>query len=179
LSQHLLRPRFELHVRWDADAVVRRFQQRLALPDSPCRGMVADLQRVIDLRVRPEDKHLWSPALGLQIEPAEDGEGAVVHGLIGPEPGVWTGIAFAYVGMATGVLFLLTLGTVQWSLDHQAWAFWLAGLLLFGIASVWLVARTGQRLAAPQTAQLRHFLEEVLELPREEQARTDADPYHP
>ena len=178
MSQHLLRPRFALRVPWDADAVVRRFQERLAHPDCPCRGMVADLQRVIDLRVRAADRHLWSPALGLQIEPAEDGEGSMVHGLIGPEPGVWTGIAFAYVGMATGLLFLLTLGSVQWSLGHDAWAFWLALVLVVGVASVWLVARAGQRLAAPQTAQLRHFLEEVLDLPRQERALTDEDPYH-
>ena len=178
MSQHLLRPRFEVRVPWDADAVVRRVQERLARPESPCWGMVAELQRVIDLRMKPEEKHLWSPALGLQIEPDEESGGAVVHGLIGPEPAVWTGIAFAYVGLFTGLAFLLTLGAVQWSLGYTMWAFWLAGLLAIGVGGVWVVARTGRKLAAPQTAVLRHFIEEVLELPREERARTDEDPYH-
>lgn len=180
MSQELrLRPRFELRLPQDPDAIVRRVQERLGADDCPCRGMVADLQRVIDLRMPPEDKHLWSPALSLQIEPEPDGaEGSVVHGVIGPEPEVWTGIAFAYVGIGTGLLFLLTFGSVQLVLDHTPWAFWLAGLLAVAMASVWLVARTGKRLAAPQTVVLRHFLEDALELGPNERRHTDVDPYH-
>lgn len=148
------------------------------MPDCPCRGMVADLQRVIDLRVQPEERHLWSPALNLHVEPAEDGDGSVVHGLIGPEPGVWTGIAFATVGIGTGLLFLLTFGTVQLSLGHSPWALWLAGILAIALLAVWAISRTGKRLAEPQTVVLRHFLEDALELDPDERRHTDADPYH-
>lgn len=161
----------------DPDAVVARLQAWLARPDCPCRGMVAAMQRVVDLRVRPEQRHLWSPALGLQIE--EDEQGTVIHGLIGPEPGVWTCIAFSYVALATGLLFLLTFGFVQLSLGQTAWAFWLAAVLAALTATVWFVARAGQRLAAPQTAELRHVVEDALGLSAAEHARTDEDPYHP
>lgn len=168
-----------MHLQFEPDEVVQRIQRRLAAADAPCRGFVAEKQRVIDLRVLETDKHLWSPALGLQIEADEErGEGSVVHALIGPEPAVWTGIAFCYVALITGQLFTLTLGCVQKFLGQYAWAFWISGALLLAMIGVWFVARAGQKLAAPQTVVLRHFLEDVLELDSSQRARTDADPYH-
>jgi len=158
---------------------VQRIQRRLAASDAPCRGFVAEKQRVIDLRVSEQGKHLWSPALGLQIEAdRERGDGSVVHALIGPEPGVRTAIAFCYVASITGLLFSLTLGFVQKFLDQYAWSFWVAGALLVGMIAVWFVARAGQRLAAPQTTELRHFLEDALELDISQRMRNDVDPYH-
>lgn len=140
--------------------------------------MVADVQRVIDLRLPPEEKHLWSPALGLQIEANKEGEGSVVHALIGPEPAVWTAIAFCYVALITGLLFTVTFGAVQNFLGQSPWAFWIAGALLLAMVGVWWVARAGKALAAPQTIVLRHFLEDALDLDPSERARTDSDPYH-
>lgn len=159
--------------------VVRCIQARLALPDCPCRGFVAELQRVIDLRMPPEEKHLWSPALGLQIEadPEQEG-GSVVHALIGPEPAVWTAIAFCYVALITGLLFTVTFGAVQNFLGQSPWAFWLAGFMLLAMLAVWWIARAGKVLAAPQTVVLRHFLEDALGLDRSQRELTDADPYH-
>lgn len=179
MSQPRLRPRFELHLQHEPDEIVQRIQRRLAAPDAPCRGFVAEKQRVIDLRVPEQDKHLWSPALGLQIEadPKQD-QASVVHALIGPEPAVWTAIAFSYVALITGLLFTVTLGFVQKFLDQYAWSFWIAGGLLTAMVVVWFVARAGQRLAAPQTTVLRHFLEDVLELDESQRLRTDLDPYH-
>ena len=45
------------------------------------------------------------------------------------------------------------------------------------LVGVWWVARAGQKLAAPQTLVLRHFLEEVLQVDESQRLRTDADPY--
>lgn len=159
--------------------MVRTLRDRLLEDNAPCVGMVAEVQRVIDLRVRPEDKHTWSPALSLQIEADPDQEGAtLIRALIGPEPAVWTGIAFGYMALFTGVLFTVTFGVVQTSLGQPAWAFWIAGLLLLGFVGMWFFSRAGKQLAAPQTVVLRHFVEEALGLSAEEHARTDADPYH-
>ncbi len=163
----------------EPDEVVQCIQARLALPDCPCHGFVADVQRVIDLRIPQKDKHLWSPALGLQIEAdREQGHGSVVHALIGPEPAVWTAIAFCYVAMITGLLFTVTLGAVQNFLGQSPWAFWIAGALLLAMLGVWFVARAGKQLAAPQTVILRHFLEDALGLDRSQRELTDVDPYH-
>jgi hypothetical protein len=163
----------------EPDEVVRCIQERLALPDCPCRGFVAEVQRVIDLRMPPEEKHLWSPALGLQIEAnSEQGKGSVVHALIGPEPAVWTAIAFCYVALITGLLFTVTFGAVQNFLGQSPWAFWIAGAMLLAMLAVWWIARAGKQLAAPQTVVLRHFLEDALGLDRSQRELTDADPYH-
>ena len=101
----------------------------------------------------------------------------MVHALIDPEPALWTAIAFCYVASITGLMFTLTLGFVQKFLDQYAWAFWVAGALLVGMIAVWFVARAGQKLAAPQTTELRHFLEGALELDESQRLRTDVDPY--
>lgn len=168
-----------MHLALEPDEVVHCIKARLAQPDCPCRGFVADVQRVIDLRMPAEGKHLWSPALGLQIEAdTEQGRGSVVHALIGPEPAVWTAIAFCYVALITGLLFTITFGAVQNFLDQSPWAFWVAGGLLLAMLAVWWIARVGKQLAAPQTIVLRHFLEDALGLDRSERELTDADPYH-
>ena len=178
LSQPRLRPRFAWHIPIDPDEVVRRVELRLGQEGTPCRGYIAAQQRVVDLRVLEADKHLWSPALGLQIEEDPEVEGgSIVQGLIGPEPAGWTAIAFCYVSIIAGLLFTLTLGVVQKFLGDYAWSFWIAGALMLSMVGVWWVARAGQKLAAPQTLVLRHFLEEVLQVDESQRLRTDADPY--
>ena len=174
-----LRPRFAIELAEDPDAVVQRIRTSLLEPDIPCIGMIAEKERVIELRIAPADRHYWSPALGLQIEPAEDGDGTVLHGLIGPMPGVWTMLAFATIALGTGLLFLLTFGSVQLILDKDPWAMWLAVLHVILLIVVRVVAGQGRRIAAPQTVVLRHFLEDALGLDRSAQERTAAEPYRP
>ena len=174
-----VRPRFRVRVPMSADRVVARIEKRLQEPDCPCRGMVAARHHVIDLRVRERDRHFWSPALGVSVAEVEDaGGGSVVHGLIGPEPGVWTLFAMLYFGLLTAFGFAAIFGLVQWWLDLQPWGLWIAGGAVLATVAMYATARIGQSRAAPQTAMLRHFLESALDLPPEERAVTDRDPYH-
>jgi hypothetical protein len=157
-----LRPRFEMELPLTAAEAVARLRARLAEDGCPCRGMVADQQRHVDLRVHRAEQHLWSPALAMEIRDREEG-GSRVHALVGPNPSVWTMVAFSQLALITAALFLFTLGGVQLLLDRPPWALAAGGAALLLVAAVWLAARIGQRLAAPQTALLRRFLEESFE----------------
>ncbi len=175
MSPHRLRPRFRLHLELTPAEALAQLQAALK-QDCPYVGMVAELQMHFDLRLPPGQRKLWSPTLSGNFEPAETG--CVLHGLIGPNPSAWTAIAFSYLALATGILFLLTLGGVQVFLDSTPWAFLATLGLLVLVLLTWLLSQLGQRLARPQTIALRHFLEQVFSLPPEEQQRTEADPYH-
>jgi len=139
--------------------------------------MIADLQMHYDLRMPQDQRHLWSPALSGHFEDKEGG-GSVLHGLIGPNPNAWTAVTFSYLACGTGILFLTTFGGVQLFLGKNPWAFWASLVLLFFMLIAWLAAQAGQKIAAPQTATLRHFLEDTFQLDAEEHQRTDNDPYH-
>lgn len=177
VQTHRLRPRFQLELPFSGKDAIARLQRDLNAPDCPCVGMVADLQLHFDLRIPPAERHLWSPALSGYFEDQEKG-GTMLHGLIGPNPSTWTAVAFSYLALFTGILFLLTLGGVQLFLENSPWALYLAGILFLLVGVNWVIAQAGQKMAADQTAVLRHFLEDTFHMGPEEHSRTDADPYH-
>lgn len=178
MHPHRLRPRFQLTLPFSGQDALGLLQKDLDRPGCPCVGMVADIQLHFDLRVPKEERHLWSPALSGYFEDQEEG-GSVLHGLIGPNPSTWTAVTFSYLALFTGILFLLTLGGVQLFLENSPWALYLAGFLFLLVGVNWLIAQAGQKMAADQTATLRHFLEDTFLVGSEEHDRTDEDPYHP
>jgi hypothetical protein len=173
-----VRPRFRLRLQLAADEILARITERLARPDCPCEAMISDAHRLVELRVRKQDRHFWSPALSVTVSEGDRGAGSVVDGLIGPNPNVWTLFAMLYMGLWTMLMFAGIFGLVQWTLDRWPWGLWVTGALAVALALLYLVSRVGQHLAAPQTAMLRHVLEEALDLPQAERSLTDDDPYH-
>ena len=105
----------------------------------------------------------------------EDGTGSVVHGLVGPNPNLWTLFAMTYMGLLTLLMFVGIFGLIQWSLDLYPWGLFVVPVLLVALGLMFGVSRIGQRLAAPQTAILRHFLEDVLSAPPVEAADAERD----
>lgn len=178
MHPHRLRPRFHLDLPLSGKDAILQLQKDLDRPDCPCVGVIADLQLHFDLRIPKADRHLWSPALSGYFEDREQG-GAVLHGMIGPNPSTWTAVAFSYLALFTGILFLLTLGGAQLFLNNSPWGLYAAGFLLVLVGVNWLIAQAGQKMAADQTALLRHFLEDTFLIGPEEHLRTDEDPYHP
>ena len=153
------RPRFEQAISLNPDQAIEAIQAALASPQCPCRGYVADLHHHFDLRMHYKDQKLWSPMLSANIVPAEPPQkGAVIHALVGPNPNIWTAVAFSYLACFTGLLFSLTFGAVQLGLGQSPWAFFISLGLLAIATIVWLLSRLGQRLAAEQIGVLRNVL---------------------
>lgn len=174
LIRHL-RPRFSQPVPVGPDQVIEILEQRLAQPDCPCRGAVAGNHRVVELNVLRRDRNFWSPSLSVTVGKGEDGAGSVVHGLVGPNPNLWTLFAMTYMGLLTLLMFVGIFGLIQWSLDLYPWGLFVVPVLLAALGLMFGVSRIGQRLAAPQTAMLRHFLEDVLSAPPVEGPNADRD----
>jgi hypothetical protein len=157
------RPRFEKAIPLEPDQAIAAIQAKLAEPNCPCRGYVADLHHHFDLRIHNKDHKLWSPMLSGNVIANE--EGAVIQALVGPNPNIWTAVAFSYLASFTGLLFLLTFGAVQLGLGQDPWAF-LAGLGILVFATiVWALSKLGQRLAADQIVILRDVLDETFSSP--------------
>jgi len=157
-----IRPRFRIEVSLTPDEIVERVSERLRRPDCPCAGAVADRHHVVELRVHERDRHFWSPTLGLTVVAAAGRSGSVVHGLIGPSPSVWTLFALSYLAMSVLLLGVGIFGLIQGWLGLEPWGLLGVPVLAVVWASMVAVSRTGQRLAEPQTALLRQFLEEAL-----------------
>ncbi|MDV7396410.1 hypothetical protein RZS08_33760, partial [Arthrospira platensis SPKY1] len=64
------------------DELQTRFQYALQKPGCPLSGVITSGH--IYLKVRPEERHFWSPELHLSLEAHE--EGTQVTGLYGPHP---------------------------------------------------------------------------------------------
>lgn len=163
-SEGGVRPKFELELDGDAEAVLGRLQAHLDRTDFGCAGWVAP--PYAELEVRPALKRTWSPRLAVYGENAD--RGCVLRCRFQPEPGVWT----LYMA-ATAVLSVGAACCIAWAcacmimgqglvapLVGLSTAFALGGLLYF-------VAISGQRLGADQMQSLREELEVAL--------RTDTD----
>ena len=172
-----MRPRFRLPVPMSPDQVIERVEQRLKHPDCPCRGAVAGSHQVIELNVLDRERNFWSPSLSVTVAGTTDETGSVVHGLVGPNPNLWTLFAMAYMGLLTLLMFVGIFGVVQWGLGLYPWGLLGAPVLIAVMGLMHVSSRIGQRLAAPQTAMLRHFLEEALDGLPVERAATDRDPF--
>ena len=170
-----MRPRFLLPVAAGPDQVIERIERRLAHPDCPCRGAVAGNHRVVELNVLERDRNFWSPSLSVTVAEAAEGSGSVVHGLVGPNPNLWTLFAMTYMGLLTLLMFVGIFGLIQWWLDMYPWGLFVVPVLIAAVIMMFGVSRVGQRLAAPQTSMLRQFLEDVLSTPAFEQSNTDRD----
>ncbi len=162
MSLHQFRPRFRLQVDLFTDEVTDRLTKLVEDPASPCVGEIAPLQKHVDMKLPKEERHTWSPTMGINYE-ERDG-GTLLRVLIGPNPGIWTAVMFCSLGLITGIMFLLILGSVQLFLGKSAWAFTLVAIFTVLLIGVWAASRVGAKLAFPQTKKLRQILETALQV---------------
>lgn len=157
-----MRPRFELVVPFAPEEVFARIEARLACPGCPCQAVVVRrsigqvVRRTLDVLVAPSLRHVWSPVLGLEVDPHP--QGARLHGLFGPNPAVWTAVLFAYAFLGLCALFAGMLGLTQLALGMPP-----VGLVAVAACAVlsalpYLASRIGQAKAADQMELLRCFL---------------------
>jgi len=132
----------------------------LSADGGPLRARFAELQGHAELRVEGRERHFWSPTLGLEIRPREGG--AVLHGLFGPHPAVWTFFMFVHFLAATGALIGLTLAWSQHSLGEAPWGLLSAPLAAAASGSAYGASLVGQRLARAQMDAMLSFLDRTL-----------------
>lgn len=156
-----VRPKIKLVVPLSANEVLERLRRGFEAERSKLRGSV--LGSCVELTVRCDQQHFWSPQISLQVE--QHDEGAILHGRVGPRPQVWTGLMAAYAIIGFSSFFAFFFGMSHWLLDRPLWPLWAVPLGIAFAGVVYLIAYVGQRLGADQTQELADVLDAALELP--------------
>lgn len=166
-----LRPRWSTSVAAPSRDVIDRLATRLAdgplqLKRSRVPGGGGDTRTrerdFFTLTVPAAEQHVWSPWLSIDVMPA--GGDTTVYAQFSPHPSVWTGFAFAYLVLGTGLAVSLVIaasGALVPGSD-QTWALWLAGGLAAVMTGLWTAAQVGHRLAREQMQILREAMDRAL-----------------
>lgn len=154
-----LRPRFEFVVAIEPNDALRRLDTILKDPSSRVSGTVFTSSAV--LKVPPDEVHFWSPQLQVSIDPHLP-SGAVIRGLFGPQPTIWS----LFVALYVAIGFLGSMGVVygyaDWTLGGSGMALWCGPIAAVAALMVYISARTGRRLGVPQMHLLRNALDKAL-----------------
>jgi hypothetical protein len=153
-----LRPRLEITVPLTPEAIAERTMAALSEPESPCRGRVGPDQ--IELSIRSQDRHFWSPQLNVLMEPHDST--TTIGGNIGPNPDVWTLFLAAYAFVVLSAITGLFIAAAQLTLGTPPWALVAAPTGLVLVAAIYFAAGVGQRLGREQADVLVDFLERVV-----------------
>ena len=153
-----LRPRFRYVSKSSTQQIQDQIIQALQGPDAPCIGTTVSGYTV--LKIQPKDQHFWSPQLGLSFEDQEGG--ALVRGLYGPSPNIWTLFSFGYAALGAGILFIGLIGLSKLSLDMDASILWWVPILSVAILVMYIIAQTGKKLGAEQITIIHQFLEKAM-----------------
>ena len=167
-----MRPRFAMRVDLEGDAVMAAFESRKERGDLPF--VVHLYERQVEIGIRSDERHAWSPFLNLLVETAENG--TTLNGKYGPAVNLWTlflaGYAVATIVGGVG----LVLGYSQSMLDQEPTGYGLAVAAAMMLVVVHVAGRIGRWFAHPQMLQIHEhieamFGEHILELHDEEADR--------
>jgi hypothetical protein len=86
-----------------------------------------------------------------------------LHARFAPYPEVWTFFMFAYFAAWFAVLFGGTFGYAQWASGEAAWGLWGVWIGLPTVIGLHVASSVGQRLGAPEMAELGRRLEHLVE----------------
>ena len=160
-SELFLRPRFQIDFDTSSDDLLDSFKSNLLEGDCKYCSRIVDNHIVIDI---PEkESHFWSPQLHVEIEEI-DKEKAVVKGLFGPKPQVWTLFMFIHFLVGTAFLVFAVIAYSRWSLKESL-IFPMA--MLVGLVIVWvllyLLGRLGKSTGEKQMTELKSFMNTTLQ----------------
>ena len=152
------RPTFALALAGEPAAFFAALRTALAERKGAVSGQVFGDEAI--LRIRHEDRRIWSPALHLRTTPGEGG-GTLLRGQFAPSSPVWTAFVGIYIALLCLLAAALCYGCAQLTLGRPPWA--LAGIpvaLALG-AFTYGAAFIGQGLGADDMHEMRSFVERV------------------
>ncbi|MDB4835528.1 hypothetical protein OAH12_02960 [Cyclobacteriaceae bacterium] len=153
------RPRFSEETLLSAEEICNKFKTTL---DSEQNIVGQVFPTHILLRIKAENRHVWSPQLSLDFEKNYDDK-MVISGVYGPMPSIWSKFAFIYFTLGCIILFAGIIGGTQLMLNNHVWVMYLVPICVIGMIITYLAAQTGQKLGVEETFMLHHFYEETLQ----------------
>ncbi len=156
-----LRPRFYIELDETQDELLSKFKANLKDGDCKYCSKIIDGHIVID--VPQEEDHFWSPQLNIEVEKI-DNEKAVVKGLFGPKPQVWTFFMFIHFGVAVAFFGFLILWYVRWTLKESTT---FPMIMTIALPVFWVIlyvlGQIGKKTGHQQMDELHDFMMKTLE----------------
>lgn len=159
MTSFRIRPRIKKVSTLKSKEVQQKVHQAVANSNGRCTTTV--IPDYITIRIKPEDRHFWSPQLNLTFEENENGE-TIIRGLYGPNPQIWAMIFFGYAVLGVAAFFVLMIGLSQLSLGKEAVILWVLPVIFLLALILYLVSQFGQKLGVEQTFILHHVFEEAI-----------------
>jgi len=119
------------------------------------------------LKIPEEDQHYWSPEFHVTVEKRK--KEALVRGVIGPKPKVWTMFMFFY--SAVVVLFFLgtAMGVSQWMLGMDSPMLWSIPACIILWVLIVVAAKIGQQKGKKQMIRLWRFVDHAVDAGEQKQ----------
>lgn len=153
----VLRPRFQLELSGEKNAVLEQFER--------AQKKTITVKRMDDhlfIKFDKKQTNFWTPQLHLEINEV-DHQNSKVYGLFGPNPTLWTFFMFLHFGVATLFIILGIWGYVSARLDKPYFLqLGLMLLLVFIWLALYIFGRLGKQKGRPQMELLHRFMMDTL-----------------
>lgn len=155
-----LRPRFKMDFDESQQKIISKFKENLNDADCKYCSKIVDGHVIIDVPI--DENHFWSPQLNIEIEEVGNGK-AIVKGLFGPKPQVWTLFMFFHFAVAVAFIGFLIMAYVKWTLKTN-YTFPL--IMVIALPILWVVmyflGRLGKKKGHKQMDELYVFMMKTL-----------------
>ena len=156
-----LRPRFKMDFDESQEGIISKFRDNLSDANCTYCGKIVDGHIVIDVPL--EDNHFWSPQLNIEVEKVAK-EKALVKGLFGPKPQVWTLFMFFHFAVAVAFIGFSIMAYVKWTLKTD---YMFALIMVIALPVLWIVmyflGRVGKKTGHHQMEELHAFMMKTLQ----------------
>ena len=141
--------------------MLERIKELLAATPPHITGKTVGHHVILD--IVGEEVHYWSPQLNFRVEDDEDAPGrAIVAGLIGPRPAVWTLFMFVYFSIGVIGFFLTSYGISRYMVEDSSLAIYGLPLAAIIMLTAYQAGRFGERLGSDQVDMLKQFVREAV-----------------
>ena len=155
-----VRPSFSLPLHSGPGAFFTALDEELERTETRCRGRLFGDYAIV--RIRTEEREIWSPALYLHVDESDEGN-PELRGQFSPSSPVWTAFVAIYLTLACLFIASACYGITQLTLDETPWALIGVPLTLLFAGLTYGATFIGQGLGAEDMYELRSFVEGVVQ----------------
>ncbi|MCF6168311.1 GTP-binding protein [Lutibacter sp.] len=159
-SDIYLRPRFKMNFNETQQSLISKFEDNLKDVNCKYCSKIIDGHIVIDIPL--DENHFWSPQLNIEVEKIDKNK-AIVKGLFGPKPQVWTLFMFFHFAVAVAFIGFSIMAYVKWTLKSD---YTNALIVVIALPVLWIVmyflGQLGKKKGHKQMDELYEFMMNTL-----------------
>lgn len=160
----ILRPRFKIELKVSNETVLKAFE------DSKTKQKAFVVSRIDDhvfIKRPKSEQHFWSPQLHIEINETEKNT-ALLYGLFGPNPTVWTMFMFFHFIVAGLFIIFGVWAYSNWALNTSyALQIALMGLMIIVWFSLYFAGRIGKSSSKKEMHALNDFMNSIIKAYKE------------